>query len=113
MIINPVGFSGQAPSAPGGKSVAPAQAQAPAAVAPPAAPVDEAQLQHAVKAANQTARSLSSSIEFSVDQQSGKTVVRVVDSQTQKLIRQMPSEEMIEISLALERMQGMVLRRTA
>jgi uncharacterized FlaG/YvyC family protein len=37
----------------------------------------------------------------------------VVDSQTQKLIRQMPSEEMIEISLALGRMQGMLLRRQA
>ena len=111
MMINPVvGFSGQAPSA-SGKSVAPGQT--PAAVTPPAKPVDEAELQHAVKAANQTARSLSSSIEFSVDQQSGKTIVKVVDSDTQKLIRQMPSEEMIAISLALDRMQGMLLRHKA
>jgi|SRR5687767_9470362 flagellar protein FlaG len=113
MMINPVVFSGQTPSAPG-KSVAPGQPPTP--IAPPASPtkpVDEAQLKRAVTEANIAARSLSSSIEFSVDQQSGKTIVKVVDSQTQKLIRQMPSEEMIEISLALDRMQGMLLRRKA
>ena len=113
MMINPVVFSGQAPSTPG-KSVAPGQPPTP--VAPPASPtkpVDEAQLKRAVTEANIAARSLSSSIEFSVDQQSGKTIVKVVDSQTQKLIRQMPSEEMIAISLALDRMQGMLLRRKA
>jgi hypothetical protein len=70
MMINPVGHSGQAPSTPG-KTVAPGQ-QPPAAVAPPAKPVDEAQLKHAVSEANHAARSLSSSIEFSVDQESGK-----------------------------------------
>ena len=113
MMINPVVFSGQAPSTPG-KSVAPGQPPTP--MEPPASPpkpVDEAQLKRAVTEANIAARSLSSSIEFSVDQPSGKTIVRVVDSQTQKLIRQMPSEEMIAISLALDRMQGMLLRRKA
>ena len=112
MMINPVVFSGQAPSAPG-KSVAPGQAPTPIAPAAAPKPVDEAQLKRAVTEANIAARSISSSIEFSVDQQSGKTVVKVVDSHTQKLIRQMPSEEMIAISLALDRMQGMLLRGKA
>ena len=110
MMINPVVSSGHAPSAPGNNV---ASGQSPAAIAPPEPPVDAAKLKHAVHEANQAARSLSSSIEFSIDETSGKTVVRVVDLQTQQLIRQMPSKEMIEISLALGRMQGMLLSRQA
>lgn len=37
-------------------------------------------------------------IEFIIDEQSGRIVVRVVDSVTHEVIRQIPSEEMLAIS---------------
>lgn len=110
MMINAVGYAGQALPAQAKTAVA---EQAPAVVTLPTPAVDEARLKHAIREANHAARTLSSSIEFSVDLDSGRTVVKVVDSNTQQLIRQMPSEEMMEISLALDRMQGMLLKRKA
>ena len=111
MMINAVGTAVQASLAPVKSVVADA---APAPVKAPATPEpDEAQLTQAVRDANHAARMVSSNIEFSVDQKSGKTIVKVVDSTTQQLIRQMPTEEMIEIARALDRMQGMLLKRQA
>ena len=108
MLIDLVGSVSQASFAPG--KGAPA-APSPARVAPPA--VDDAQLKEAIDAANQSFASHGSSIEFSVDPQQGKTIVKVVDSSTGQLIRQMPSEEMVAIAQALDRIQGVLIRRKA
>jgi flagellar protein FlaG len=48
-----------------------------------------------------------------VDQQSGKTMVRVVDTATDQLIRQIPSEVAIAISHSLEKLQGLLVRQHA
>lgn len=37
-------------------------------------------------------------MDFSVDKQTGRFIVKVYDSETKELIRQIPSEEMLEIS---------------
>ena len=81
-------------------------------------------LQHAppgAEAAQQAARrineflksSSSASVEFTVEGQSNRVVVRVVDSETGQLIRQMPSEEMLAISHALDRVTGLLLEQKA
>lgn len=54
-----------------------------------------------------------SSLEFSVNKDDGHTIVRVIDRETQKLIRQIPSEEAIAISRSLDRMQGFLLKMKA
>lgn len=76
-------------------------------------PVDDAQLQAAVKAANSALESAQSGIEFSVDRASGKTIVRIMDKQTNEIIRQLPSEEMLEIAKAIDRFEGMLLHQKA
>ena len=108
MLISVVGAASQTPTAPG--KAAPA-AYSPAPAAPP--PVDVAQLKEAIAAANQSVASHGSSVEFSVDPQHGTTIVKVVDTSTGQLIRQMPSEEMIAIANALDQFQGMLIRRKA
>ena len=109
MVINPVSSVSDTSFAPG-KSAPAAPAHAPAA--PP--PVDDQQLKAAIAAANESFTSHGSSIEFSVDpEQQGKTIVKVVDKSTGQLIRQMPSEEMVAIAQALDRIQGVLIRRTA
>ena len=54
-----------------------------------------------------------SSLEFSVDQNSGKNVVKIVDKTTTEVVRQIPSEEAIHIAQALDELdeirQGLLL----
>lgn len=45
------------------------------------------------------------SVNFSVDSESDETVIKVVDADTQKVIRQIPSEEMLTISQKIKEMQ--------
>lgn len=56
---------------------------------------------------------VASSIEFSIDEDSGKTVVKVVDKETDEVIRQIPSEEMLELAKALDKLQGILLKQKA
>lgn len=109
MLISPVGSANQAPAAP--VKAAPA-VRAPVAREAPQ-PVDNQKLKEAIAAANKAVASRNSSIEFSVDPEHGTTIVRVVDTATGDVIRQMPSEELIQIAKALDRFQGMLIGRRA
>lgn len=50
---------------------------------------------------------------FSIDEDLGKTVVKVVDRSTKELIRQFPSEEMLQIAKALDKLQGLLVKQQA
>lgn len=52
----------------------------------------------------------SSEISFTIDEESGLNVVKVIDSSTKDIIRQFPSEEVIAIAQALDKLQGLFLR---
>jgi flagellar protein FlaG len=104
MMVNPI-------SAGAVNTVVPARTSNATAVARP--PVDDAQLQAAVKAANSALEAAQSGIEFSIDSASGKTIVRILDKQTNEVIRQLPSEEMLEIAKAIDRFEGMLLHQKA
>ena len=67
----------------------------------------------AVQAANSYAQSVSSSVQFSFDQDSGRTVVKMVDTATDEVLRQFPSEEILAISKSIDRMQGLLINREA
>lgn len=86
---------------------APAAAQPQAAQDPSAV---DAQVDAAVSAANQSMRSVATNLKFEKDSDNGKIVVRVIDSETQQVLRQMPSEEMLAMSKALDRLQGLMVR---
>jgi flagellar protein FlaG len=57
--------------------------------------------------------STSSNLQFSLDEESGRTVVRMIDTQTEEVLRQFPSEEMLAISKSIDRMQGLLINREA
>ena len=94
-----------------------------AAVAPPPAANPAVQpasttAQSNIDAAKQIARQIndflessSSDVQFSVDSESDQVVVRVVDTQTKQVLRQMPSEEMLAISKSLDRMSGLLIQQ--
>ena len=83
------------------------------AVQPSTAIPDLAQVAEAVKNINQTMQALSRNLEFSIDTDSKQTIVKVVDQETQEVIRQMPSAEALEIAKALDRVQGLLIRQKA
>ena len=92
----------------------PVVVQVPAAVRPEqtAGPSFE-QVQQATKQVQQMVQTKTSNLTFSVDQGSGKTVVKLMDNETGKVIRQIPSEEMIAMAEALDKMEGMLLKQKA
>ncbi len=81
----------------------------PAPVATPALQPSAPQVDAAIEAANQTMQSNATNVKFEKDNTSGKIVVRVVDSETQQVLRQMPSEEMLSMSKALDSLRGLMV----
>jgi len=57
-----------------------------------------------VQELNVTPQLVSRNLEFRVDSESGKTVITVRDTQTQEIIRQIPSEQLLEISGRLKQL---------
>jgi flagellar protein FlaG len=93
--------------------VAPLPEQLGPARSEPAAAPDPAQLQEAVRRAQEAVSQFASNLRFSVDKDTGKTVVKIVDSHTNQVIRQIPSEELLAISRNLDRVEGLLLKQRA
>jgi flagellar protein FlaG len=53
------------------------------------------------------------SLQFSIDEDIGVTVVKVIDTESKKVIRQIPSEEVIDIAKALDKLQGLLVKQQA
>lgn len=98
-----------APVAHGTATAAATHAVNPAIAAKAAPPPEPQKAAQAAQAINDFLKSASAGIEFRIDNASERVIVRVVDTETQQLIRQMPSEEMVAISHALDRMAGLLL----
>lgn len=73
----------------------------------------QAEVYEALKTINKTVQAMAPSLEFSIDADSKRTVVKVVDMDTKEVIRQMPSVEALEIAKALDRLQGLLIRQKA
>ena len=81
------------------------------AAAPAQAPLSSDAVKKIASQINDFLKSSSSSLQFAVDDDTDKIVVRIVDSQTNEVIRQMPSEEMIAISKSLDQMSGWLIKQ--
>lgn len=89
-----------------------APAEKPAVAAKGAPSAD--QLQRMVDKANKVMDKTSSSLEFTVDNATNKTVVKVMEATSGKLIMQFPSEEMLSITRAIDQAQkGALLKEKA
>lgn len=93
---------------------APVKAAADAAAAVAAAQaIDHNELKQALEQTNRIVQSHGGSLEFRLDQQTRKTVVRIVDTSTNQVIRQFPSEEMLAIARSLDKLQGLLIKQRA
>ena len=81
-------------------------------------PVDQRQptqseLADAVTSLNNHVLNYRSDLHFSVDTDSGTVVVKVVDTQTEEVIRQMPSEEALAMARGLKETGSLLLNTKA
>ena len=80
---------------------------------PDAPPPTAAAVTDAIKQINRVVREAGQNIEFSVDDDSGRTVVKVVDTETNKVLRQLPSEAAMAIAKGLDSVKGMLINSKA
>lgn len=59
------------------------------------------------------AQSFAPDLRFSVDHDTGRTVVKVTDANTQEVIRQIPAEEILQLAKEIDRMQGLLFHKHA
>jgi flagellar protein FlaG len=71
------------------------------------------EVKEAVANINKSLQSLSQDLVFSVDTDSNRTIVKVVDQKTKEVIRQIPTPEALEIAKALDTVQGLLIKQTA
>lgn len=71
------------------------------------------QLKEAVKTMNDFVGGINSSLQFSVDDKSGQTIVKVMDVDTKEVIKQIPSEEMLSIAKAVDKLKGLLVQQKA
>lgn len=125
MNVNLTGAAATASARPG-LSISPGGPQAPLASVDPATRADPvatpegeergtvaARLEDAVSAINAFLKPISNNLEFSVDEGSGKTVVKLVDTETNTVLRQYPTKEALAIAKDIDRFQGLLINTEA
>ena len=58
-------------------------------------------LKQAVSKLNDYVQNVQRNLQFSIDKESGATVVKVIDSKSEKVIRQIPTEETLRLARSL------------
>ena len=68
----------------------------------------QAEIQEAIDEVRRAIEPMARNLRFSVDDDTNLTLIKVVDSATDEVIRQIPSEEMVAIAKAIDKLQGML-----
>lgn len=68
-------------------------------------------LQSSIDALNEFIKPQNTSLEFSIDDESGTVVVKVTDKETKEVIKQFPSEEALELAKALDKLKGLLVQQ--
>jgi len=77
------------------------------------AEVDKTALSNAVNKLNELVAPALQTVQFKMDEESDRVIVQVVDTATDKVLRQIPNEEVLAFSKTLGRLQGLVVREQA
>ena len=59
---------------------------------------EAAKVEQAVSQVNEFVQNLNRDLQFTVDEDSGRTVIKVLDTETKEIIRQIPPEELLRIA---------------
>lgn len=75
--------------------------------------VDRKEVENAVSRIKDFIQPINDSIQFSLDDETGMTLVKVIDLETKEVLRQIPSEEALNIAKALDKLQGLLIHNKA
>lgn len=67
-------------------------------------------VEEAVSQVNEFVQNLSRDLQFTVDRDSGRTIIKVLDSETREIIRQIPPEELLQMADQLTVGGGLLLK---
>lgn len=70
-------------------------------------------VEKAAQQVNDFLKPINNSIQFNVDDDTGITVVKIVDLSTKEVVRQIPSQEMLSIAQAIDTMKGLLVQQKA
>ena len=106
------------PAAPTGRVDKDVQAKSDRAAAEKAEKAEKAAeaeepLENVVSDLNQLVQSLHRELQFSVDHDSGETVIKVIDRETDEVLRQIPNEEVLQLRKRLEETTGAIFQDSA
>lgn len=71
------------------------------------------ELKEIVEKINDNLKTNGSDLRFQLDPDLKRPIVKVIDRATQDVLRQIPTVEMVELSKAIEKMQGVLFSKTA
>lgn len=74
-----------------------------------ASPSTEQDLDKTVEELSSLVQGLNRELNFSVDDESGRTIIKVIDSETDEVIRQIPSEEVVEMAHMIDQHAGLLM----
>jgi len=75
--------------------------------------VDRQSLDDVVSDLNTVVRELQRELRFTVDKDSGSTVIKVIDRETDEVVRQIPSEELVRLRERLAETAGVIFQDSA
>ena len=78
-----------------------------------AQPLSVEELTDAVSRINDHMQVVRRNLEFNLDEESGKTIVKVIDAETEEVVRQIPSEEIVELAKHLKEIRGLLFKAEA
>jgi flagellar protein FlaG len=93
---------GKAPNSPAATGQAAAETTGKTLPQEPAAEVRQEELQSAMKRISDYVQNVRRELQFSIDEESGRTIIRVIDAETEEVIRQLPPEELLQIARHIE-----------
>ncbi len=62
---------------------------------------------------DEVAQSFRRNLSFSIDDELGRTVIKVLDAETDELVREIPPEYMLELARNMERIRGILFDESA
>ena len=101
----------RAASMPGDVSAIPGKAEM-RAKAGEADPPSVKQVQQSLEDINKVLTGFSISVQFQIDPDYKELIVKVVDQDTGKLIRQIPTEEVVKMSKAMDNLKGLLFAQS-
>jgi len=73
--------------------------------------LDPKEIQHAVAQMNELARAMNHRLSFSIDNETHDVIVKVVDAETDKVIRELPPAELQKLHKSIKEAVGLLINK--